>query len=121
MLAWLEEASDTAPPSVRIAALSEKGQLTSNVSVVPIEHGLPLGLGMDCAETSCRVLVSLDADGAGELWGFEWRKDSTNLTARRITGLGAPSNVAPVVRGNAAYVADRREGAGLLRKLGLEW
>ncbi len=121
VLAWLEEASEASPPSVRLARLSADGELSGKVSVVPIEQGSPLGLGLECGPSACRVAVSVDADGGGEIRGFEWRPEATAPEARRIAGLGAPSNVSPVVRGNFVYVADLRDGRGLLRRLGVEW
>jgi hypothetical protein len=122
VLAWLEEAADGTPASVRLAMLGADGELSGNVSVVPIEAGAPRGLGLECEEVSCRVVVSVEAEGRGEIHGFEWRP-SSQPHVTRLSGLGAPSAavVAPLVRGNLVYVADLREGQGLVRRLGVEW
>jgi len=121
VLAWLEAASESSPASVRVAVLSGSGEVSGNVAVVPIESGAPLGLGLDCGGSSCRIAVSVEGDAGGEILGFEWRPEASNLVARRIAGLGAPSNVSPVVRGSFVYVADLRDGKGLVRRLGVEW
>ena len=41
----------------------------------------------------------------------------------RLSSLGGPSavGVAPLVRGNVFYVADLRDGQGLVRRLGIDW
>jgi hypothetical protein len=121
VLAWLEEGADQTPASVRLATLSNSGELTGNVSVVPIE-GAPRGLGLSCKDVSCRVAVTVEADGRGELYGFEWRPSSESHPTK-LSGLGSPgaAAVAPLVRGNLIYVADLRDGQGLVRRLGVEW
>ena len=122
MLAWLEEAADDGPASVRIATLATTGELTGNVSVVPIEAGAPRGLGLSCKDVSCRFAVTIEAEGHGELYGFEWRP-SAESHPTKLSGLGAPgaAAVAPLLRGNLIYVADVRDGQGLVRRLGIEW
>lgn len=122
VLAWLEEGADSAPASVRLATLSPSGDISGNVSVVPINAGVPRGLGIACHEVSCHVVVTVEADGRGELHGFEWRP-SAESQVTRLSGLGGASAVAvaPLVRGNLVYVADLRDGQGLVRRLGIEW
>jgi hypothetical protein len=122
VLAWLEEGADSEPASVRLAQLSATGDLAAEVTVVPLEAGAPRGLGLDCRDTSCRVAVSVEVEGQGELFGFEWRP-AIAPRAKRLVGLGAPAAaaVAPVLRGESIYVADVREGRGLVRRLGVEW
>jgi len=106
---------------VRLATLSNAGELSGNVSVVPIE-GAPRGLGLACKDQSCRLAVTVEVDGRGELYGFEWRPSAVSRPIR-LSGLGAPgaAAVAPLVRGNLIYVADLRDGQGLVRRLGVEW
>ncbi len=122
VIAWLEEGADAAPASVRIATLSPSGDLSGSVSVVPVEAGAPRGLGIACQDVSCHLVVTVEAEGRGELYGFEWRPSSDSHITR-LSGLGAPSaaGVAPLVRGNLVYVADQRDGQGLVRRLGIEW
>jgi hypothetical protein len=122
LLAWLEEGADGAPASVRLVSLGDSGDVSGTVSVVPLEIGAVRGLGLDCNDVSCRVLVTLESEGRGELYGFEWRP-STNAEAVRLLGLGSPAAaaVSPILRGSVAYVADARDGQGLVRRLGLEW
>ena len=122
VVAWLEEGADATPASVRLALLSPAGDIAGNVSVVPISAGAPRGLGLECQAVSCRVVVTVEADGRGELHGFEWRP-STEPRVVRLSSLGGPSavGVAPLVRGNFVYVADLRDGQGLVRRLGIDW
>lgn len=122
IVAWLEEAADDAPASVRLAMLSSGGELSGSVSVVPIEAGAPRGLGLACKDVSCRVAVTVEAEGHGELYGFEWRPN-TEAHPTKLSGLGSPgaAAVGPLVRGDAIYVADARDGQGLVRRLGIEW
>ncbi|HXK16433.1 MAG TPA: hypothetical protein VNG33_01415 [Polyangiaceae bacterium] len=122
VLAWLEEAADQAPASVRIATLSSSGELSGSVSVVPINAGAPRGLGLACKDVSCRLAVTVEADGRGELYGFEWRP-AAEAHATRLSGLGSPgaAAVGPLVRGDTIYVADAHDGQGLVRRLGIEW
>ncbi len=122
ILAWLEEGVDGAAASVRLATLSPSGDVSGNVSVVPINAGAPRGLGVACQEVSCRVVVTVEAEGRGELYGFEWRPSSESHVTR-LSGLGGPSAVAvaPIVRDNFVYVADLRDGQGLVRRLGIDW
>lgn len=122
VVAWLEEVSDGAPASVRLALLSATGEIDGTVSVVPIEAGAPRGLGLDCSDVACHVVVTVEAEGRAELYAFEWRP-SASAHAVRLSALGEPSaaGVAPIVRGNVVYVADAREGHGLIRRLGVEW
>jgi hypothetical protein len=122
IVAWLEEAADAQPASVRIASLSPSGDVTGNVSSIPIAAGAPRGLGIACGDVSCRVAVTVEVEGRGELQGFEWRP-STESRVSRLAGLNGPSSVAvaPLVRGNVVYVADSRDGQGLVRRLGIEW
>lgn len=122
VLAWLEEAGEGASASVRIATLASNGEVSGSVSVVPIDAGVPRGLGFECQAVSCRVAVSVEAEGRGELYGFEWRP-SAEAHPTRLSSLGSPSaaSVAPLLRGNLVYVADQRDGQGLVRRLGIEW
>lgn len=122
VVAWLEEGVDATPASVRLAVLSPSGDITGNVSVVPINGGVPRGLGIACQDVSCRVAVTVEADGRGELHGFEWRPSSEARVAK-LSSLGGPSAVAvaPLVQGNFVYVADLRDGRGLVRRLGIDW
>jgi hypothetical protein len=122
VLAWLEEAADASPASVRVATLSPSGDLSGSVSVVPIEAGAPRGLGISCQDVSCRLAVTVEAEGRGELYGFEWRPSAASRVAR-LSALGSPgaAAVAPLARGNLVYVADQRDGQGLVRRLGIEW
>ena len=122
IVAWLEEGADATPASVRLAALSQNGDLSGNVSVVPINGGVPRGLGIACQDVSCRVVVTVEADGRGELQGFEWRPSSESRVTK-LSSLGGPSAVAvaPLVQGNFVYVADLRDGQGLVRRLGIDW
>jgi hypothetical protein len=121
LLAWLE---DGAPPSLRIASLSEAGELGSNVQVVPIEVGAPRSLGCSCDSGTCRFAVTVEREGAGELYGFSWKPGSATAPHPvKLMGLGAPAAavVAPLVRGDFVYAADFREGRGLVRRLGVDW
>jgi hypothetical protein len=122
VVAWLEEGVDATPASVRLALLSPSGDLSGNVSVVPINGGVPRGLGISCQDVSCRVVVTVEADGRGELHGFEWRPSSDSHVTK-LSSLGGPSAVAvpPLVLGNFVYVADLRDGQGLVRRLGIDW
>jgi hypothetical protein len=122
VLAWLEEGADATPASVRLATLSPSGDISGSVSVVPITAGVPRGLGIACQDLACRVAVTVEADGRGELHGFEWRPSAEPHVAR-LSSLGGPSAVAvaPLVRDNLVYVADLRDGQGLVRRLGIEW
>lgn len=122
IVAWLEEGVDATPPSVRLAALSPAGDLGGNVSVVPITGGVPRGLGIACQEVSCRVVITVEADGRGELHGFEWRP-SAESRVNKLSSLGGPSAVAvaPLVEGDFVYVADLRDGQGLVRRLTIDW
>jgi hypothetical protein len=69
------------------------------------------------------LVVTLESEGRGELYGFEWKPGSNEPRLNRLTGLGGPgaAAVAPLVRGNLVYVADLRDGQGLVRRLGIEW
>jgi len=68
------------------------------------------------------VVVTLESEGRGEIYGFEWRP-SGSAHPVRLSALGAPgaAAVAPLVRGNAVYMGDERDGQGLVRRLTLEW
>jgi hypothetical protein len=107
---------------VRLAPLGEDGEVTGTVSVVPLEVGAARGLGLDCRDVSCRVLVSVESEGRGELYGFEWRPSSAAHPVR-LLGLASPmaAAVSPVLKGDVAYVADVRDGRGLVRRLGIQW
>lgn len=122
VLAWLEEAGDGTPASVRLSLLGPGGELDGNVSVVPIEAGAVRGLGLDCKDVLCRVVVTVELEGRGEIYGFEWRP-STEANATRLASLGEPAaaGVSPIVRGSSVFVADAREGRGLVRRLSVEW
>jgi hypothetical protein len=122
VLAWLEEGADATPASVRFATLSADGDITGNVSVVPIKAGVPRGLGLSCQDAGCRVVVTVEAEGRGELHGFEWRPGMEPHVAK-LSSLAGPSAVAvaPLVRDDFVYVADLRDGQGLVRRLGIEW
>jgi len=122
IVAWLEEGVDDAPASVRLASLSPTGEVSGNVSVVPINAGVPRGLGMECSDVSCRVVVTVEADGRGELDGFEWRPSAESRVTKLSSLAGASAvAVAPLVQGGFVYVADLRDGQGLVRRLGIEW
>ena len=92
------------------------------MSVVPIQAGAPRGLGISCQDVSCRVVVTIEADGKGELHGFEWRPNMDSVVTK-LSRLGGPSAVAvaPLVQGSLVYVADLRDGQGLVRRLGIDW
>ena len=122
MLAWLEEADGEAPPSARLATLGDAGDVTGSVAVVPLAVGAPRGLGLSCRQGVCRVAVTFEVEGRGELHGFEW-KPGLHPTPLKLTSLGGPSaaSVAPIVTDDSVYVADLRDGRGLVRRLGVEW
>lgn len=122
VLAWLEEGEGGSPASVRISQLASSGDIAGGVSVVPLDAAAPRGLGLACNATSCRVAVTLEIEGRAELHGFEW-KPALQPRATKLTGLGGPAaaGVAPVVRDDFVYVADLRDGQGLVRRLGIEW
>lgn len=122
VLAWLEEESDGAPASARLALLAANGEIDGNVSVVPIEAGAPRGLGIDCQGEACHVVVTVESEGRAELHGFEWRPGAP-ARASRLSALGEPgaAGVSPLVRGNQVYAADSRDGRGLVRRLSVEW
>lgn len=122
VLAWLEEAEGSSPASVRVATLAASGDVAGGVSVVPLEAGAPRALGLACNATSCRVAVTLEVEGRAELHGFEW-KPASQPQPTKLTGLGAPAaaGVAPIVKDDFIYVADVRDGQGLVRRLGVEW
>jgi hypothetical protein len=122
VLAWLEEAADDAPASVRVATLTTSGQLSGDVTVVPLEAGAPRGLGLACGDVSCRLVASVETEGQGALFGFEWRPAMTSR-AKRLLGLGSAvaTAVSPILRGNTVYVADARDGHGLVRRLTIDW
>lgn len=122
VLAWLEASADASPASVRVAELSPSGDLSGSVSVIPIEAGAPRALGLSCGDVSCHIAVTIETEGRGELYGFEWRPSSSSRPTR-LSGLAAPSAaaVAPLVRGSFIYVADVRDGQGLVRRLSVEW
>jgi hypothetical protein len=121
VLAWLEEGTEGEPSSVRLAKLGESGDVDGAVSIVRLT-GAARGLSLDCNDVSCRALVGVETEGRGELFGFEWRPSSV-AQPRRVLALGAPmaAAVSPILRGNVAYVADTRDGQGLVRRLSLEW
>lgn len=122
VVAWLEEADGTSAASARIATLAQSGDVAGGVSVVKLEAGAPRGLGLSCSETICHLAVTMEVDGRAELYGFDWKP---NLEPRptKLAGLGAPAAaaVAPLVRDSLVYVADVRDGRGLVRRLGVEW
>lgn len=120
LLAWLEEG---APASVRIAPLSQAGEVAGTVQVIPLEMGAPRALGFECGASACRVAITVESEGAGELYGFEWKPGTAAPNVKRLSGLGAAAAaaVAPLVRGEVVYVADLRDGRGLVRRLGVEW
>lgn len=122
ILAWIEAASDSAAASVRLAAIATNGDLEGSVTVVPMDASAPRALGLACTDVSCRVVVTAESEGRGELYGFEWRPSGA-AHAVRLSGLGSPgaAAVAPLVRGNFVYAADERDGQGLVRRLNLEW
>jgi hypothetical protein len=122
VLAWLEEADGTSPASARLATLNDAGDVTGGVTVVPLEAGAPRGLGLACREARCRVAITLEVEGRGELHGFEW-KPGSRPAPLKLSGLGGPAAaaVAPIVRDEFVYVADLRDGQGLVRRLGVEW
>jgi hypothetical protein len=122
VLAWLESAADGTPPGVRIVQLSPSGDVSGAVSVVPVEAGAPRSLGLACRDTTCRVVVTVEAEGRGELHGFEWRPSSESRPVR-LMSLASPvaAAVAPQLRGDTIYIADLRDGQGLVRRLGVEW
>jgi hypothetical protein len=122
VLAWLEEADGTSAASARIATLAPSGDVAGGVSVVKLEAGAPRGLGLACREGVCHVVVTMEVDGRGELYGFDW-KPSFEPHPTKLAALGSPgpAAVAPLVRDGFVYVADLRDGRGLVRRLGVEW
>jgi hypothetical protein len=89
---------------------------------VPLEVGAPRGLGLACREGACRVAITLELEGRGELHGFEW-KPGAHPAPVKLSGLGGPAAaaVAPIVKDDLVYVADLRDGQGLVRRLSIEW
>jgi hypothetical protein len=123
VVAWLEEAADSSPAGVRLANLAANGDISGTVLAVPLEAGAPRALGLECRGVTCRVVVTVESEGRAELYGFEWKPGANEPRLSRLMGLGGPgaAAVAPLVRGNRVYVADLRDGQGLVRRLGIEW
>lgn len=123
VLAWLEEAADASLAGVRLATLSPAGDVAGSVVAVPIEAGTPRGLGLHCSAGACRVALTVESEGRVELHGFEWKPGTSEPRVTRLSSLGAPgaAAVSPLVRGKTIYVADVREGRGLVRRLTVDW
>jgi hypothetical protein len=122
VLAWLEEADGASAASARIATLAGTGDVAGGVSVVKLEAGAPRGLGLACQDGVCHVAVTMEVEGRGELHGFDW-KPGLEPRPTKLASLGGPgaAAVAPLVRDGLVYVADLRDGRGLVRRLGVEW
>jgi hypothetical protein len=122
VLAWLEDADGVSPASVRLATLAPSGEVQGGVSVVPIDVGVPRGLGLHCVEAACRVAFTLEVEGGAELYGFEWKPGAEPRPARlSALSTATAAAVAPLVQGDVVYVGDARDGKGLVRRLGVEW
>ncbi|HEY0463375.1 MAG TPA: hypothetical protein VGC79_04160 [Polyangiaceae bacterium] len=123
LVAWLEAASDRAegePAHVNFAVLDEAGRLTGGVQSVTV-GGTPVTVGLDCAGQTCHAVVSVDADSRGELYAISFQDGKIATPVRIRSNHGAPSSVAPLVRGAEVYVTEARQGLTRLRRLQLEW
>ncbi len=124
LVAWLEAASDDAggdPAHVSFAQLDEAGRVRGAVQSMALPAGIPVTLGLDCNAQSCHAIVALDANARGELYAVSFEGGAATTPVRIRASTSAPSSVAPVVRGDAVYLADVQQGVGHVRRLRMDW
>jgi hypothetical protein len=124
LVAWLEAASERAesePAHVNFALLDDAGRLSGNVQSVNLASGAPVTLGLDCTQQACHAVVTVGVETRSELYAISFRDGKVGTPVRIRSTNGAPSSVAPLVRGNEVYVTEPQLGMARLRRLQLEW
>jgi hypothetical protein len=125
-LAWLEssaENKDQAAAGVRIAQLDAEGRFASPPDLVRAQGGRPTSLTLDCVQTECRVVISVETDHGSELQAFVWKPGDQPEVRKLMTLSGPPGQaIAPALVGDELYFADRnRSGQGRVHQLLLQW
>ena len=124
LVVWLESASERAegePAHVSFAVLDEAGRPVGSVQNVSVGGGTPLTVGLDCVERRCQAVVSVDANGRGELYAIAFREGKLANPVRIRSSNNGASSVAPIIRGSEVYITEVQQGVARLRRLQLEW
>jgi hypothetical protein len=124
LIAWLEAAAETGsdePAHVSFAEVDDLGHPLGDVQNVALATGTPITLGLDCGDAVCHALVSADDNAHALLYAITFQNAKASSAVRVRSGLGAPSNVAPVIHGREVYLADTQQGRAHVRRLLLDW
>ncbi|MFC1643431.1 hypothetical protein ACFL5O_12250, partial [Myxococcota bacterium] len=125
LLSWLESAGSTEQERahVALAQLDPEGRPASARTRLPITHGTPSSLAMDCSGHTCRVMMAIEREHRAELWAATVEGEPSP-PPKRLSRLGGPSGQSPplVLLGPQLYYADlNTEGRGRVREMLVEW
>ncbi len=125
-LAWLESAGETkdqAAAGVRIAQLDAEGRFVAPPDSVRAQGGRPTSLTLDCVQSGCRAVISVETDHGSELQAFVWKPRNQPEVRKLMTLTGPPGQaIAPALVGDELYFADRnRSGQGRVQRVLLQW
>jgi hypothetical protein len=126
-IAWVESnpegVIETKGPGVQVGRLDGQGRFKEPpVNVAPLA-GAATSVALSCESDRCRVVMSVDVGGKGELHTFVWQP-GVEPKVSRLLGLAGPSNqsVAPALLGTALLYADQSSTKrGRVRRLLVEW
>jgi hypothetical protein len=125
LLAWIErpEVADTDGPRVWLQDLDGEGRRKGEPLALTPGAGEPTALGILCEDGGCQGVVDSRSGNGHALEGFRWdgaqAPSGIQLLTRRASTARDPAAFA--LTSSSIFYADRRDQAGLLRRVGVRW
>jgi hypothetical protein len=126
LLAWIErpEVANGEAPRAWLLELDRDARRKGEPLAVPSLLGNPSAVQVSCEEDGCQGVLDSRAPSGHALEGFSWDGGleaalSTRVLVRRDTAKSDPPALA--LANTGVFYADRREQAGLLRRVGVGW
>ena len=126
IVAWVEHEPGTSDggqgAGIYLAELDGALKLVGKPTLVPVRGAVPTSVALECSETRCRVVTSVELGGRSELRACEWQRGSTPQLSR-LVGLTATSaqSVSPSLVSGELYYADLAQSRGIVRRALIDW
>jgi hypothetical protein len=123
LVAWLENASGTGSPELRLAELDAQGKLTGEEKSLDVGASSLSGLALECVEQNCRIVFGGAKDAQAILWGAVYDRKSGIRQRQLSTLTGSPSQqLLPTLHGNIVFFGEQSsQGQTRLRRLHIHW
>ncbi|MGC4093560.1 MAG: hypothetical protein QM756_37810 [Polyangiaceae bacterium] len=119
-LAWIEGGDEAGGGRVLLSDISPDGSPGPLTTLALPESTEPRALSLDCP-SSCRVLVIGDGREQSQLFAAPWNGAELGKVSLLRSFARSNGGVAPALRGDVAWVAERGTEGTKIRRLQLQW